>query len=91
MLEKGRPHKPPFKVVHQFHSADTVDTLVFLLNEAVAGNILGLAFSAARMDRRIDSGITGEYLRNPGFAVGSITELFLSTARSAYPDVWKDK
>jgi hypothetical protein len=73
--------KPPFRLVGEMVSHDTVEVLTTLLDEAKAGNIIGLALVAMHRRRRYEFALTGEAERSPTFTLGTITKLQLDVAQ----------
>lgn len=67
--------KPPFRLVPDTLSDDTVECLRQLLAEAERGNIMGLAFVALVRDRRFIRNVAGECARNPLYTRGLVAAL----------------
>lgn len=67
--------KPPFRLVHQDLSHETVQALEHLLREAQRGRIIGVAFVAMTKRREYLADTTGEAFRNPTFARGMLASL----------------
>jgi hypothetical protein len=67
--------KPPFRLVPDSLSHDTVELLEQLLNDARRGQILGLAFVAMMRRREFIANTAGEAHRNPTFARGMVAAL----------------
>lgn len=67
--------KPPFGLVPDRLSDDTVECLEQLLNEARKGEVIGLAFAAMLKRRAYIVNAAGEALRNPTFARGMVAAL----------------
>lgn len=64
--------KPPFVLVHNNLSHDTVDVLQTLLNGAEEGRIIGVAFCVMYKQREFAVDTTGEAYRNPTFTRGML-------------------
>lgn len=62
--------RPPFQLIHMHPSDDLVETLEYLLREAQAGRLIGLAYGAILKRRAYFVDATGEAERNPMFGVG---------------------
>ena len=62
--------KPPFEIVRLHPSDDLVETLEYLLHEARAGRMIGLAYGAVLKRRAFFVDAAGEAQRNPVFGVG---------------------
>lgn len=67
--------KPPFQLVPDSVSKDTVECLEQLLVEARKGRIIGVAFVAALKKRAYIANTAGECHRNPTFARGMVATL----------------
>lgn len=67
--------KPPFRLVPDTLSDDTVECLRQLLAEAERGNVMGLAFVALVRDRRFIRNVAGECARNPLYTRGLVAAL----------------
>lgn len=67
--------KPPFRLVGEMVSQDTIEVLTHLLEEAKTGSVIGLALVAVHRQRRYEFGITGEAARSPTFALGTVAKL----------------
>jgi hypothetical protein len=67
--------KPPFVLVRDGMSNDTVTALRQLLAEAERGDIIGVAFAAMCRRRRFFVAAAGEAHRNPTFARGMVAAL----------------
>lgn len=67
--------KPPFRLVPDALSHDTVELLEQLLDEARRGRILGMAFVAMYKRREFIANTAGEAYRNPVFARGMVAAL----------------
>lgn len=66
---------PPFRLVPDSLSSDTVELLEQLLDEARRGRILGIAFVAMLKRREYIANTAGEAHRNPTFARGMVAAL----------------
>lgn len=73
--------KPPFRLVGETVSHDTVEVLTELLQEAKSGNIIGLALVAMHRRRQYEFAITGEAERSPTFALGTVSKLQFDLAQ----------
>ena len=62
--------KPPFEIIHLHPSDDLVETLEYLLHEARAGRVIGLAYGAILKRRAFFVDAAGEAHRNPVFGIG---------------------
>lgn len=67
--------KPPFRLVSDKVSADTVRALETLLRDAREGKIIGVAFAAMLKSRRYIVNTAGEARRNPTFTRGMLAAL----------------
>lgn len=67
--------RPPFRLVPVERSHDTVEALRELLEEAEAGEVVGLAFAAMYRRRQFITDTAGECHRNPVFTRGMIAAL----------------
>lgn len=67
--------RPPFRMVHDVYSHETIEVLEELLRQAKEGQILGIAFVAMRKGRKFVGDAAGEAYRNPVFTRGMIAEL----------------
>ncbi|WKB52293.1 hypothetical protein [Eleftheria terrae] len=67
--------RPPFTLVRDLHSHDTVKALEQLLEEARQGKVIGIAFAAMCRRRRFFVSAAGEAHRNPTFARGMVAAL----------------
>lgn len=67
--------KPPFRLVLDAHSHDTVELLEQVLAEARRGQIIGVALVAMRKRREFIGDAAGEAYRNPTFARGMLAAL----------------
>ncbi len=67
--------KPPFRLVPDKISTDTVGALQYLLRLAESGEIIGMAFVAMSRKRTFVANTTGEAHRNPVFARGMVAYL----------------
>lgn len=64
--------RPPFRLVPDSLSHDTVEALQSLLDDAREGRIIGVAFCAMYKQRRFIVNTAGEAHRNPVFTRGMI-------------------
>lgn len=64
--------KPPFRLVPDNISHDTVEALQTLLDDAQEGRIIGVAFCAMYKQRNFIVNTAGEAHRNPVFTRGMI-------------------
>lgn len=67
--------KPPFILVPDTISNDTVECLTTLLEFARKGEVVGIAFAAALKKRAYITNTAGECFRNPTFARGMVAAL----------------
>jgi hypothetical protein len=67
--------KPPFILLPDTISTDTVKCLETLLRHARKGEVIGLAFAAALKRRAYVTNTAGECHRNPTFARGMLAAL----------------
>lgn len=67
--------KPPYILVPDTVSNDTVKCLETLLHEARAGNLIGVAFAAMLKRRGYIVNTAGECHRNPTFSRGMVAAL----------------
>lgn len=67
--------KPPFRLVGDQLSHDTIKCLEELLAYAKEGRLIGIAFAALYKERVYIVNAAGEAYRNPTFARGLIAEL----------------
>lgn len=67
--------RPPFQLVPDTMSQDTVEALGELLTQAETGDVIGVAFVAMYRQRRFITNTAGECRRNPVFARGMIAAL----------------
>lgn len=77
--------KPPYRLVPDTLSADTVECLRQLLEDAEAGKIQGLVFGAMYRGRTVIVNSAGECRRNRIFARGIVAELNDELSSNAYP------
>jgi hypothetical protein len=75
--------KPPFRLVPDAISPDTVRALEQLLREARRGRIIGVAFVAMYKRREYIANATGEARRSPTFTRGMIASLDDALGRQA--------
>jgi hypothetical protein len=67
--------KPPFSLIPDAVSNDTVEALSQLLDMARRGELIGFAFAAMLKRRRYFVNVAGEAFRNPTFARGCLSAL----------------
>jgi len=67
--------RPPFILIPDNLSNDTIECLQTLLDEAKAGKVIGLAFAAVLKRRGYIVNTAGEAHRNPTFARGMCAAL----------------
>lgn len=67
--------KPPFKLIPDQVSADTVKCLETLLSRAKSGEVIGVAFCAMLHNRAFIVNAAGEAHRSPTFARGMVAAL----------------
>ena len=67
--------KPPFSLVPDGISNDTVEALAQLQGMAQRGELIGFAFAAMLKRRRYFVNVAGEAFRNPTFARGCVSAL----------------
>jgi len=67
--------RPPFRLVPDTLSHDTIACLESLLESARSGKIIGIAFCAMYKRREFIVNAAGEAHRNPAFARGMVTYL----------------
>jgi hypothetical protein len=67
--------KPPFTLIPDKLSVDTVEVLETLLQHARAGEVIGIAFAAQLRRRAFIVNTAGEAHRNPVFARGMVAAL----------------
>lgn len=77
---------PPYRLVRDLVSHDTIDILSTLLEEARAGRVIGLALVAMRTRKRYELAITGELDRSPTFALGTVSKLQHDLAKRVNED-----
>src|SRR5690606_29479065 len=65
--------RPPFRLVPDTISADTVETLQALLNDARAGKAIDIGFVVMYRGRRFIANAPGEARRSPVFTRGMLT------------------
>ncbi len=73
--------KPPFRLVGETRSQDTIKVLSELLEEARQGHVIGLAAVAVYKRRAYEFAITGESARSPTFTLGAISKLQFDVAQ----------
>lgn len=67
--------KPPFVLIPDLVSHDTVECLETLLEHARRGDVIGVAFAAALKRRAYITNAAGECHRNPTWARGLVAAL----------------
>jgi hypothetical protein len=67
--------KPPFGLVPNDVSTDTVECLETLLEQAKRGQVIGLAYAALLRKRAYVVNASGEAHRNPTFSRGCVQAL----------------
>ena len=67
--------KPPFVLVPDTVSHDTVECLEILLEQARRGQVIGIAYAAMLKKRAYITNSAGEAYRNPTFSRGMIATL----------------
>lgn len=67
--------RPPFALIREPVSHDTVEALEFLLHEAKRGELIGIAYGAMMKKRACIVDTAGEAYRNPLFALGVVCML----------------
>jgi hypothetical protein len=67
--------KPPFRLVPDTLSKDTLEALTQLLDLAQRGELIGVAFAGILKQRRYFVNTAGEAHRNPTFARGCVSAL----------------
>lgn len=67
--------RPPFKLIEDAISHDTVEALSQLLDLAKRGELIGVAFAGMLKQRRYFVNTAGEAHRNPTFARGCVSAL----------------
>lgn len=67
--------KPPYQLVADVLSSDTIEALTELLAHAEAGEVIGIAFAAMYKQRQFITNTAGECHRNPVFARGMVAAL----------------
>lgn len=67
--------KPPFVLIPDHVSHDTVECLETLLRHARKGEVIGIAFTVALKRRAYIADTAGECHRNPTFARGMVAAL----------------
>lgn len=73
--EKEGAMKEPFKLVHDTISHDTIEALKTLLSEAIAGNLIGIAFTAMYKQGNFKVNTAGESHKSTTFAIGTVVVL----------------
>jgi len=64
--------KPPFRVIAENPSSDTMHVLMELMELAHKGELIGLAFVSLHKRRKVQTGATGEASRSPVFTIGAV-------------------
>lgn len=64
--------RPPFRYIGVEPSHETVELLAELLDQARAGELIGVAFVSVRRARSFSIGYTGECRRSPAFTLGTL-------------------
>lgn len=67
--------RPPFQLVQDTISRDTVECLEDLLAQARRGQVIGLAYVAMMKKREFIVNTAGEAYRNPTFTRGMVSAL----------------
>ena len=67
--------KPPFLLVPDTVSHDTIECLEILLGEARRGQVIGIAYAVMLKKRAYITNTAGEAHRNPTFSRGMIATL----------------
>lgn len=67
--------KPPFRLVPDDVSHDTIEATRYLANAAQRGEVIGIAFAVALKGRKFWVNSAGECYRNPTFARGMVAAL----------------
>lgn len=75
--------KPPYRLVPDTISSDSVAALEALLNDAKKGYLIGVAFVAMYKRRRFIANATGEAKRSPVFTRGMVASLDDKLSRQA--------
>lgn len=73
--KKSANPQPVLRLVPNQPSSDVVDSLLYLLQEATAGRLIGLAYVGIFPNRHWFCETAGEAHRNPLFALGTIKML----------------
>jgi len=74
--------KPPFLLVPDVVSHDTVECLEILLDQARQGQVIGIAYAVMLKKRAYITNSAGEAHRNPTFSRGMIATLDDQLARN---------
>lgn len=61
--------RPPFALIADTVSNDTIEALETMLEDAKRGKIIGIAFGVMLKNRRFYVNTAGEAHRNPGFSL----------------------
>lgn len=72
--------RPPFRLLEDSLSRDTVEALEQLLDGARKGEVIGIAFAAMLKRRVYITNVAGEAYRNPTFCRGMVGALADSLA-----------
>lgn len=64
--------KPPFVLVNDQISHDTIEALTEMLEDAMRGELIGIAFAAMYKQRKFIVDTAGEAHRNPIFTRGML-------------------
>lgn len=75
--------KPPFRLVPDVISDDTVKALQCLLSEARRGHVIGIAYVAMFKRREFIANAAGEAKRSPVFTRGMLASLDDALGRQA--------
>jgi hypothetical protein len=67
--------RPPFTLIEEGTSGDTIECLETLLEAARRGDLIGIAFAAMYKKRSYITHAAGEAHRNPTFARGMVATL----------------
>lgn len=67
--------RPPFRLIPDNVSTDTVEALELLLDRARRGEVIGLAYAAMLRQRTYIVNTAGEAYRNPTFSRGMVAAL----------------
>jgi hypothetical protein len=67
--------RPPYRLIDETFSDDTIEALRELLQFAEAGEVVGIAFAAMFKRRKFVTDAAGECRRNPVFTRGMVAAL----------------